>query len=187
MASLCTASPRGVVCSLSMSAGLFSSSTHMARRGSPFPLTGWSRTESDSCRWIARIDLASPPIVNVGWDSHGDVIVTMPDTILRMLPDGSRQTTLLKDPRGEIRSSSVCGRSGVTLLSTYDQLKTTTNIWRLDGKGPVQNSSRTARMRTGRSARRMEVRFTTGQKLGSSSDTTCVRDISKALLASAIH
>ncbi|MGB9255062.1 MAG: hypothetical protein WCC25_09535, partial [Candidatus Korobacteraceae bacterium] len=59
----------------------------------------------------------------------------MPDAILRMSPDGSRQTTLLKDPPGELHSSSVCGRSGPILFSTRNPLKTTTNIWRLDADG----------------------------------------------------
>jgi serine/threonine protein kinase/Tol biopolymer transport system component len=71
----------------------------------------------------------------VGWDSHGDLIVTLPDAILRMSPDGSRQTTLLRDPPRELHSSSVCGRSGPILFSTFDLLKTTTNIWRLDTDG----------------------------------------------------
>ena len=75
------------------------------------------------------------PIGAVNWDSHGDLIVTNADAILRMSPDGSRQTTLLKDPAGELHSSSVCGRSGTILFSKLNRLKTTTNIWRLDADG----------------------------------------------------
>jgi eukaryotic-like serine/threonine-protein kinase len=71
----------------------------------------------------------------VDWDSHGDLIVTMATSILRMSPDGSRQTTLLSDPSETIQSS-VCGRGGPILFSTYlREGRTTTNIWRVDADG----------------------------------------------------
>lgn len=75
------------------------------------------------------------PISAVDWESHGGLIVTMADTILRMSPDGSRQTILLKDPPGELHSSSVCCRSGAILFSKLDRLKATTTICRLDADG----------------------------------------------------
>jgi eukaryotic-like serine/threonine-protein kinase len=72
----------------------------------------------------------------VDWDSHGDVIVTMANSILRMSPDGSRQTTVLSDPLETIQSSSVCGRDGPILFSTYlREGKTAQNIWRVDSDG----------------------------------------------------
>ena len=77
----------------------------------------------------------------VDWDSHGDVIVTMAHSILRMSPDGSHQTTLLSDPSETIQSSSVCGEGGPILFSTYlREGKTAQNIWRVesDGSNPKQ-------------------------------------------------
>ena len=77
----------------------------------------------------------------VDWDSDGDVIVTMTNSILRMSPDGSRQTTLLSDPLETIQASSVCGRGGPILFSAYlREGKTTLNIWRVnsDGSSPKQ-------------------------------------------------
>jgi serine/threonine protein kinase/Tol biopolymer transport system component len=80
----------------------------------------------------------------VDWDSHGDVIVTMANSILRMSPDGSRQTTVLSDPLETIQSSSVCGRDGPILFSTYlREGKAAQNIWRVDsdGSSPKQLTS----------------------------------------------
>jgi serine/threonine protein kinase len=80
----------------------------------------------------------------VDWDSHGDLIVTTATSILRMSPDGSRQTSLLSDASETIQSSSVCGRGGPILFSTYlREGKTTTNIWRVDadGSSPKQLTS----------------------------------------------
>jgi len=77
----------------------------------------------------------------VSWDSHGDLLVTTTTSILRMSPDGSRQATLLSDPSETIQWSSVCGRGGPILFSTYlREGKTTTNIWRVeaDGSRPKQ-------------------------------------------------
>ena len=84
----------------------------------------------------------------------------MPDAILRCRP--TQPNDSLERPAWRIHSSSVCGRSGPILFSTRNPLKTTTNIWRLDAMGLAQNSSPTARMTSGLSARRMEIRFTTG-------------------------
>jgi eukaryotic-like serine/threonine-protein kinase len=80
----------------------------------------------------------------VGWDSHGDVIVTLANSILRVSPDGNRQTTVLSDPLETIQSSSVCGRDGPILFSTYlREGKTAQNIWRVDsdGSNPKQLTS----------------------------------------------
>ena len=72
----------------------------------------------------------------VDWDSHGDVIVTMANSILRMSPDGGHQTTVLSDPLETIQSSSVCGGGGPILFSTYlREGKTVQNIWRVDSDG----------------------------------------------------
>jgi eukaryotic-like serine/threonine-protein kinase len=80
----------------------------------------------------------------VGWDSHGNLIVTTATSILQISPDGSRQATLLSDPSETIQSSSVCGRGGPILFSTYlREGKTTTNVWRVDsdGSSPKQLTS----------------------------------------------
>jgi serine/threonine protein kinase/Tol biopolymer transport system component len=80
----------------------------------------------------------------VDWDSHGDLIVTMATSILRISPDGSRQATLLSDPSEIIQSSSVCGRGGPILFSAYlREGKTAQNIWRMDpdGSSPKQLTS----------------------------------------------
>ncbi len=81
--------------------------------------------------------LPNQAVVNgVDWDSHGDLLVTTTTAILRMSPDGSRQATLLSDPSETIQSSSVCGRGGPILFSTYlREGKTSYNIWRVDADG----------------------------------------------------
>jgi Tol biopolymer transport system component len=72
----------------------------------------------------------------VDWDSHGDLIVATTNSILRMSPDGSRQTSLLSDPSERIGWSSVCGRGGPILFETYlREGKTSNNIWRVDADG----------------------------------------------------
>jgi eukaryotic-like serine/threonine-protein kinase len=72
----------------------------------------------------------------VGWESHGDLIVTTTTSILRMSPDGSRQAVLLSDASESMRWSSVCGRGGPILFSTYlREGKTSTNIWRVEADG----------------------------------------------------
>jgi eukaryotic-like serine/threonine-protein kinase len=83
-------------------------------------------------------------IASAGWDSRGDLIVTTTNSILRMSPDGSRQTALLSDPSETIQTSSVCGQGGPILFATYlREGKTTTNIWRVeaDGSRPKQLTS----------------------------------------------
>jgi eukaryotic-like serine/threonine-protein kinase len=80
----------------------------------------------------------------VGWDSHGDLIVTMPTSILRMSPDGSRQTTLLSDPAEKIEGSSVCHGDGPILFSTnLREGNTVQNVWRMepDGSTPKKLTS----------------------------------------------
>ena len=80
----------------------------------------------------------------VGWDAQGNLIVTTTTSILRMSPDGSRQTTILSDPSESISLSSVCGGSGPILFSTTGREgKNTTNIWRVepDGSRPKQLTS----------------------------------------------
>jgi eukaryotic-like serine/threonine-protein kinase len=75
-------------------------------------------------------------VQSAGWDSRGDLIVTTTNSILRMSPDGSRQTTLLSDPSELIQASSVCGRGGPILFAAYlREGKTSTNIWRVDADG----------------------------------------------------
>ncbi|MFZ0036688.1 MAG: protein kinase [Candidatus Acidiferrales bacterium] len=90
-------------------------------------------------------DLPNQAVVNgVNWDDQGDLLITTATSILRMSPDGSRQATLLSDPSQTIQSSSVCGRGGPILFSTYlREGKTTTNIWRVDpaGSRPKQLTS----------------------------------------------
>ena len=80
----------------------------------------------------------------VAWDNHGDLIVTTATSILRMSPDGSRQTTLLSDPSQRLDFTSVCPAGGPILFSTYlREGKTSYNIWRIDADGsrPKQLSS----------------------------------------------
>ena len=75
-------------------------------------------------------------VQSVGWDTHGDLLVTTRDSILRMSADGSRQATLLSDPSERILSSSVCGRGGPIIFSAYLRGgRTATNIWRVDADG----------------------------------------------------
>jgi serine/threonine protein kinase/sugar lactone lactonase YvrE len=80
----------------------------------------------------------------VGWDAHGNLLITTATTILRMSSDGTGQTTLLNDPAERILNSSVCARGGPILFSTVGREgKTTTNIWRVeaDGSRPRQLTS----------------------------------------------
>ena len=75
-------------------------------------------------------------VQNVGWDTHGDLLVTTSTAILHLSPDGSRQATLLEDPSETIQWSSACGRGGPILFSTYlREGKTSLNIWRVDADG----------------------------------------------------
>ncbi len=81
---------------------------------------------------------------NVAWDALGNLIVTTATSILRMSPDGSRQTTILNDPSESITLASVCSRGGPILFGTAGREgKTTTNIWRVeaDGSRPKQLTS----------------------------------------------
>jgi Tol biopolymer transport system component len=81
---------------------------------------------------------------NVAWDAQGNLIVTTATSILRMSPDGSRQTTILNDPSESITLASVCSRGGPILFGTAGREgKTTTNIWRVeaDGSRPRQLTS----------------------------------------------
>ena len=72
----------------------------------------------------------------VGWDAHGNLLITTATIILRMSSDGTRQTTLLNDPAERILNSSVCARGGPILFSTVGREgKTTTNIWRVEADG----------------------------------------------------
>jgi Tol biopolymer transport system component len=72
----------------------------------------------------------------VGWDAHGNLLITTATIILRMSSDGTRQTTLLNDPAERILNSSVCTRGGPILFSTVGREgKTTTNIWRVEADG----------------------------------------------------
>ena len=83
-------------------------------------------------------------IRSVGWDGQGNLLVTTATSILRMSPDGSRQTTILNDPAESISLSSVCGGGGPILFSTTGREgRTTTNIWRVDvdGSRPKQLTS----------------------------------------------
>jgi serine/threonine protein kinase len=75
-------------------------------------------------------------VQSADWDTHGDLLVTTTNSILRMSPDGSRQTTLLSDPSETIQGTSACGRSGTILFATYlREGKATTNVWRIDADG----------------------------------------------------
>jgi len=68
----------------------------------------------------------------------------MANSILRLSPDGSRQTTLMSDPSATIQSSSVCGGDGPILFSTnLREGNTAQNIWRVesDGSSPKQLTS----------------------------------------------
>jgi serine/threonine protein kinase len=77
----------------------------------------------------------------VGWDAHGDVVITTTNSILRLSADGARQTTLFSMPAGRIFWSSVCARGGPILFNAVGREgKTTTSIWRVnaDGSHPKQ-------------------------------------------------
>ncbi len=72
----------------------------------------------------------------LAWNAQGDLIVTTTTSILRMSPDGSRQTTLLSDPSERIVWSSVCPRGGPILFATYlREGKASYNVWRVDANG----------------------------------------------------
>ncbi len=72
----------------------------------------------------------------LAWDSQGNLFVTSTTEILRMSPDGSRQSSVLSDPTETITTSAVCPRSGIILFCTYLRGgKTTYNIWRMDADG----------------------------------------------------
>ena len=89
-------------------------------------------------------------IQGVDWESHGELIVTMTTSILRMLPDDSRQTTLLSDPAETILTSSVCDKGGPILFGTYlREGNTSSNIWRVDANG-----SRPKQLTTGKEDQR---------------------------------
>jgi Tol biopolymer transport system component len=75
-------------------------------------------------------------VQGVNWDIHGDLIVATTTSILRMSPDGSRQTTVLSDPSETIHYATFCGRGGPILFAAYlREGKITTNIWRVDADG----------------------------------------------------
>ena len=77
----------------------------------------------------------------VGWDAHGDLLITTANSILHLSADGVRQITLLSMPAGRIFSSSICARGGPILFSAVGREgKTTNNIWRVnaDGTHPKQ-------------------------------------------------
>jgi WD40 repeat protein len=73
----------------------------------------------------------------VGWDTHGDLLVTTKDSILRMSPDGSRQTTLLSDPSEGTVVVGLRSRRAHPLqyVSYYREGRTSFNVWRVDADG----------------------------------------------------
>jgi Tol biopolymer transport system component len=72
----------------------------------------------------------------VGWDAHGELLITTANSILHLSADGARQTTLLSMPAGRIFSSSVCARGGPILFGAVGlEGKTTANIWRVNADG----------------------------------------------------
>jgi len=98
------------------------------------PVTG-----KDSSTAVSGIPNQSA-VRGVGWDAHGNLLVTTETAILRISSDGTRQT-ILNDPAALILLSSVCPRGGPILFSTYlREGKTSTNIWRIepDGSRPKQ-------------------------------------------------
>ena len=109
------------------------------------------RQQSDSVSSLPATGKGSPTTVSgipnqsevrgVGWDAHGNLLITTRTAILRMSSDGSRQTTLLNDPAERIGTSSICPRGGPILFSAYlREGKTSINIWRIepDGTRPRQ-------------------------------------------------
>jgi serine/threonine protein kinase/sugar lactone lactonase YvrE len=72
----------------------------------------------------------------VGWDAHGDLLITTVNSILHLSADGARQTTLLSMPAGRIFSSSICARGGPILFGAVGREgKSTINIWRVNADG----------------------------------------------------
>ena len=75
-------------------------------------------------------------IQGLDWDGHGNVIVTNAQSVLRMSPDGSQQTTLVSDPAARILGSSVCSHDGPIVLSWFlREGENATSIWRVDADG----------------------------------------------------
>jgi Tol biopolymer transport system component len=104
------------------------------------------RQQSDSVSSQSATGNGSPTAVSgipnqsevrgVGWDAHGNLLITTTTAILRMSSDGNRQTTLLDDPAERILSSSICPHGGPILFSTYlREGKTSINIWRIEADG----------------------------------------------------
>jgi serine/threonine protein kinase len=158
-----SASTNGQIGLVSFPGGLFRPLTTDSRGYQTLSLSGDDRTiasiqsqRSDSVFLVPTTGNGVPVMVpglpnqadveTVNWDSQGDLILTMATSILRMAPDGSRQTTLLSDPSAAIKSASVCGRGGPILFSTYlREGKNAMNIWRVDadGSSPKQLTSGT--------------------------------------------
>ncbi len=119
-------------------------------------LVSIQRQETDSVSLQPMVNKGTPAAVpglpnqaevrGVGWDVHGDLIVTTTTSILRIAHDGSRQLALLSDPSERIVGSSVCDRGGPILFSTnLREGKTSINIWRVDADG-----SRAAQLTSGK-------------------------------------
>jgi serine/threonine protein kinase len=148
-----SASTNGQIGLVSFPGGLFRPLTNDSRGYQTLSLSGDDRTmvsiqfqRSDSVFLVPYTGNGAPVMVPglpnqadvnaVDWDSHGDLILTMATSILRMSPDGSRQSTLYSDPSATIQSSSVCGQGGPILFSTHlSEGKNALNIWRVDADG----------------------------------------------------
>jgi serine/threonine protein kinase len=161
-----SASTNGQIGLVSFPGGLFRPLTNDSRGFQTLSLSGDNRAmvsvqfqRSDSVFLVPNdgngIPVALPglrdqaKVIAVDWDGHGDLIITMATSILRMSPDGSRQTTLFSDESAAIQSSSVCGQSGPILFTTsLGEGRDAFKIWRVnaDGSNPKRLTTGTSDM-----------------------------------------
>jgi len=85
-------------------------------------------------------------VQSVGWDAHGDLLVTTASSILRFPADGKAQTTLLSMPSGRIFGSSICAHGGPILFSAVGREgRNTVNVWRVNADGTHPKSLTTGK------------------------------------------
>ncbi len=80
-------------------------------------------------------------VQGLGWDGHGNLLVTTSNSILRMSLDGSQQEALVSDPSAFMDPANACGNDGPIVFSWFlREGKTTRNVWRVnaDGTHPKQ-------------------------------------------------
>ncbi|HXW18395.1 MAG TPA: hypothetical protein VEJ39_08820, partial [Candidatus Acidoferrales bacterium] len=75
-------------------------------------------------------------VTSVDWDNHANLIVATSDSLLRISPDGSQQSTLVSNPSALIGSVSMCRNGGRLVLSWSLNVGPSERfIWTIDEDG----------------------------------------------------